>query len=135
MAGRKAATKTELVLAASQVLEPSGYRAPAEQPAAALAKARDLIGLPRVQEHMRTVFADAGLSEETIAARLAEIVQAPDAEVSLRAIELYLKATVGFAVAKQAVAHTANGGADAFFTKQRFTAPGRPKLVTDPKEL
>lgn len=112
------------IQAAVGELQPAGYRAASE------AKAKDLLGLPRVQEHIRQSFAAAGLDDKAIADRLKRIVEGSNDEVALRAIELAIKATTGFAPTKSAhLVRNENAGSDRFFHKGKFTAPGRPSLT------
>ena len=91
-----------------------------------------------MQTEVQRVFARQGVTLELSGQVLAEIMQhGLDDHVAagdkLKAVELFLKATSGFAVQKQAHLHERTKR-DKFFDEETFTAPAAPVLTIDAEE-
>ena len=94
--------------------------------------------LPRVQDEVQRIFGEQGVTLELAGAVLAEVMdhgldETVLAADKLKAVELYLRATSGFAVQKAAHLHE-RVKRDKFFDEDVFTAPAAPLLAIDSEE-
>lgn len=72
---------------------------------------------------------DQGLDPDSIGGRLAEIIKNGDPEVALKAMDIYIKATIGFAPtnSRSINLHAHSKGSDRFFDEAKFTNTPPPK--------
>lgn len=129
-----------LAIAMAAVLD-AGYRRVARSTLAQKKQAEYLIGLPRIQQAVSHTFEKQGASLKDCGKVLADIMHGRIADTTvaerLRAIDLTLKATVGFASAKSSVVST-QVPPDQFFDPEIFgQAPPidvTPQGVDDPDD-
>ena len=92
-------------------------------------KARKLVGLPKIQQALADAFETEGIGLSACAATLKDVMTTGDPETRLRAVELVLKSTTGFATQKTANLQL-HGRADAFFESETFAKTGPPRTET-----
>jgi hypothetical protein len=124
---------------AAPALSEAGYRE--RTPQAQENRAAQLLGMPRVQAAIMERMAANGVSLDSVAAKLAEIIDSPmqqekdgpgtPPDTVLRAIDLFFKTTTGYATTKSVNLHGGSKQMDKFFNPELFASPGDPELTID----
>lgn len=90
--------------------------------------AQQLLSLPRMQAQIAQMLADAGLSTQDIVGEIAQIATSTKekAETRLRALDMAIRLTTGYAPTKSLNAHLHGG--DKFFDKTVFSDGAAPEI-------
>lgn len=117
------------VVAVGRAYRTRAFTAVGKVSGAATKIARRNIGLPRIQQAIADAFEDAGVGLEACAATIRGVMEHGDPETRLRAVELVLKATTGFATQKSTNLNI-TAKSDTFFDPEAFAKTGPPKVET-----
>ena len=121
-------TQRAIVAEGVKALQEAGYRSHAQLPRqrAPEGRVRDLLRLPPVQQKLEDALVAAGFGVDRVAEIMATIANGDfedphKAAVQIKALELRMKLTTGFAPTKSANAHF-HGSVDNFFDDAAFSS-------------